>query len=71
MSCPAVAQGNGRVERAQAFVKLVAEKYKVAQRLTLVRGCGHEERCVFTSEIALPLLVPSLESRPTPERKTP
>ncbi len=58
MSCPAVAQGNGRVERAQAFVKLVTEKYQVSQRLTLVRGCGHEERCVFTSDLALPLLVP-------------
>ena len=55
MSCPALAQGNSRVERAQAFVKLVAEKYKVSQRLTLVRGCGHEERCVFTSDLALPL----------------
>ena len=61
MSCPAVAQGNGRVERAQAFVKLVAEKYKVTQRLTLVRGCGHEERCVFTSDAALPLLITRIE----------
>ncbi len=58
MSCPALAQGNSRVARAQAFVKVVAEKYKVSQRLTLVRGCGHEERCVFTSDISLPLLVP-------------
>jgi acetyl esterase/lipase len=61
MSCPALAQGNGRVERAQAFVTLVAEKYKVAQPLTLVRGCGHEERCVFTSDVALPILLPSIE----------
>jgi hypothetical protein len=58
MSCPALAQGNSRVARAQAFVRLVTEKYKVPQRLMLVRGCGHEERCVFTSDLALPLLVP-------------
>jgi acetyl esterase/lipase len=61
MSCPALAQGNGRVERAQAFVRLVAEKYKATPRLTLVRGCGHEERCVFTSDAALPILLPSIE----------
>ena len=32
--------------------------FKVSQRLTLVRGSGHEERCVSTSDVALPLLVP-------------
>jgi len=64
MSCPALAQGNGRVGRAQGFVKLIAVKYKVTQRLTLVRGCGHQERCVFTSDVALPLLVPTQDTRP-------
>ncbi len=70
LSCPALAQGNTRVERAQAFVKLVAEKYRVTPRLILVRGCGHEERCVFTSDLALPLLVPgaTITARPEPGR---
>jgi pimeloyl-ACP methyl ester carboxylesterase len=57
-TCPAMAQGPSRVARAQTFVRLMSEKYKVTSRLVLVTACGHNDRCVLTAEESLPLLFP-------------
>jgi pimeloyl-ACP methyl ester carboxylesterase len=57
-TCPAMAQGTSRLARAQTFVRLMAEKYKVPPRLVVVSACGHNDRCVFTADEALPLLFP-------------
>lgn len=55
-SCPAMAQGPTRLARGQAFQHYVAEKLKATQKMTVVPLCGHNARCMFTAEPALPIL---------------
>src|SRR5579872_3056922 len=57
-SCPAMAQGATRRARGEAFGKFVAEKVGAKHQVTVVSLCGHNARCMFTSETALPLLFP-------------
>lgn len=57
-SCPAMAQGATRLARGQAYHKYAAQKYGASHQLTVVPLCGHNARCMFTSETALPLLFP-------------
>jgi hypothetical protein len=57
-SCPAMAQGPTRLARGQAFQSYVAEKYKAAHKATIIPLCGHNARCMFTAELALPILFP-------------
>ena len=59
-TCPAMAQGPSRLARAQSFQKLMTGKYGAKHALVVARACGHSDRCVFTSDVALPLLVPKL-----------
>lgn len=58
-SCPAVAQGPTRLARGQAFQRYIAETFKVTHKLTVVPLCGHNARCMFTAEPALPILFPN------------
>ena len=57
-SCPAMAQGATRLARGQAFQKYIAENYKTTQQITTVPLCGHNARCMFTAEVALPIIFP-------------
>lgn len=57
-SCPAMAQGPTRLARGQAFARFVNEKLGVKQQVAVVPLCGHNARCMFTSDVALPLLFP-------------
>jgi pimeloyl-ACP methyl ester carboxylesterase len=57
-SCPAMAQGPTRLARGEAFGKLVNEKLGAHHAIAIVPECGHNARCMFTSEAALPLLFP-------------
>jgi pimeloyl-ACP methyl ester carboxylesterase len=57
-SCPAMAQGPTRLARGQAFAKYVNEKFGAKHTLTVVPLCGHNARCMFTAEVALPILFP-------------
>ena len=57
-SCPAMAQGPTRLARGQAFAKYVNEKFAAKHTVTIVPLCGHNARCMFTSEAALPLIFP-------------
>ena len=57
-SCSAMAQGPTRLARGQAFAKFVNEKLGAHHVVKIVRECGHNARCMFTSEDALPLLFP-------------
>ena len=58
-SCPAMAQGPTRLARGQAFGKYVNQKFGAHHTVTVVPLCGHNARCMFTSEPALPLLFPN------------
>jgi len=57
-SCPAMAQGPTRRARGEAFSKYVNEKYGAHHALQVVSLCGHNARCMFTADPALPLLFP-------------
>ena len=57
-SCPAMAQGPTRLARGQAFARRANEKYGAKHTVTIVPLCGHNARCIFTSEAALPLIFP-------------
>ncbi|MFN7930793.1 MAG: hypothetical protein U0Y68_23285 [Blastocatellia bacterium] len=57
-SCPAMAQGPNRFARGQAYAKYVNQKFGAQHKVTPVPLCGHNARCVFTSEAALPILFP-------------
>ncbi len=57
-SCPAMAQGATRLARGQAFAKYVNEKFGARHKVTVVPLCGHNARCMFTAEVALPLVFP-------------
>lgn len=62
-SCPAMAQGPTRLARGQAFGKLMNEKYGAHHKVEVVELCGHNARCMFTSQAALPILFPGGESQ--------
>lgn len=59
-SCPAMAQGPTRLARGQAFAAYVKAKYKAQHQVVVVPLCGHNARCMFTSEVALPILFPKV-----------
>jgi hypothetical protein len=57
-SCSAMTQGPTRLARGQAFGKFVNEKYGAKHNTLIVPLCGHNARCMFTAEPALPILFP-------------
>ena len=59
-SCAAMAQGPTRLARGQAFGRYVNEKLGGHHAITIVSLCGHNARCMFTSEVALLLLFPKV-----------
>ena len=59
-SCPAMAQGPTRLARGQAYAAYVNAKYNAKHQVVVVPLCGHNARCMFTAEIALPILFPKM-----------
>ena len=59
-SCPAMAQGPTRLARGQAFAAYVKAKYNARHQVVVVPLCGHNARCMFTAEVALPILFPKV-----------
>jgi hypothetical protein len=57
-SCPAMAQGPTRLARGQAYAAYLKAKYNAPHQVVVVPLCGHNARCMFTSELALPVLFP-------------
>ena len=57
-SCSAMAQGATRLARGQAFGKYANEKYGAKHQTVVVPLCGHNARCMYTAESALPILFP-------------
>jgi hypothetical protein len=57
-SCPAMAQGPTRLERGLAFHKYVNENLNAHHRMIIVQFCSHSQRCMFTSDVSLPLMFP-------------
>ena len=57
-SCPAMAQGPNRLERGRAFGTYVNQKFGAHHTVAVIPLCGHNARCMFTAEPALPVLFP-------------
>jgi len=57
-SCPAMAQGPTRRARGEAFGKDVNANFGAHHQVVIVPLCGHNARCMFTSDPALPLIFP-------------
>jgi pimeloyl-ACP methyl ester carboxylesterase len=57
-SCSAMAQGPTRQARGHAYARYVNESLGGHHRVVVVTGCGHNGRCMYTSDEARPLLFP-------------
>lgn len=57
-SCPAMAQGPTRLGRGLAFAKYMNEQQGAHHTSIVVPFCSHSQRCMFTSDLALPLIFP-------------
>jgi hypothetical protein len=57
-SCAAMAQGPTRLARGLAFARYANERLGAAHKTVVVASCGHDARCMFTADAALPLLFP-------------
>jgi pimeloyl-ACP methyl ester carboxylesterase len=57
-SCPAMAQGATRRARGEAFVKFVNEHLGAKHNALIVPECGHNDRCVYTTDEVLPVIFP-------------
>jgi len=60
-SCAAMAQGGNRQARGMAFAQYASEfSPEHRHKVIIVDGCGHDARCIFTSDDALPALFPKV-----------
>jgi pimeloyl-ACP methyl ester carboxylesterase len=57
-SCPAMAQGPSRLARGQSWAKYVNQQFGAHHQVVVVPMCGHNARCMYTSDAALPVLFP-------------
>lgn len=57
-SCPAMAQGPTRQARGINYWNYVRSKFKAEHKLVIVPACGHSGRCMYTADVALPVLFP-------------
>lgn len=58
VSCPAVAQGPTRLARGLAYAKYMNDNFGAHHGTVIVPFCGHSARCIFTSDVALPVIFP-------------
>jgi pimeloyl-ACP methyl ester carboxylesterase len=54
----AMAQGPTRRARGEAFVKYVDETLGAKHNAIIVPECGHNDRCIFTTNIVFPVIFP-------------
>jgi pimeloyl-ACP methyl ester carboxylesterase len=54
----AMAQGPTRRARGEAFFKYVTETLGAKHKAMIVSECGHNDRCVFTTNAVLPVIFP-------------
>jgi pimeloyl-ACP methyl ester carboxylesterase len=56
----AMAQGATRRARGEAFVKFINEHLGAHAKVMIVPECGHNDRCVYTTDAVLPVIFPPL-----------
>lgn len=57
-SCPAMAQGPDRFSRAKSYFEHVTKRHGARHEFVAVPLCGHNNRCIWTADNALPVLFP-------------
>ena len=57
-SANAMAQGPTRRSRGEAFFKYVTGTLGARHAILIVPECGHNDRCMFTTEIVFPAIFP-------------
>jgi hypothetical protein len=57
-SCAAMAQGPHRLARGMTYWNYIRSKYSAQHKVVVVPACGHNGRCMYTADAALPLLFP-------------
>lgn len=57
-SCPAMAQGATRRARGEAFVAFLNVRMGARQAIQIVPECGHNDRCIYTTDAVLPVIFP-------------
>jgi pimeloyl-ACP methyl ester carboxylesterase len=57
-SCAAMAQGATRRARGEAYAKYINERLGAKHRVQIVPECGHNDRCVYTTDAVLPVVFP-------------
>jgi pimeloyl-ACP methyl ester carboxylesterase len=53
-----MAQGPTRRARGEAFIKYVNETLGAKHNAIIVPECGHNDRCIFTTSVVLPVIFP-------------
>ena len=54
----AMAQGATRRARGEAFAKFVNEVLGAKHAVMIVPECGHNDRCIYTTDTVLPIVFP-------------
>jgi pimeloyl-ACP methyl ester carboxylesterase len=54
----AMAQGPTRRARGEAFFKYITQTLGAKQTAIIVPECGHNDRCIFTTDIVFPVIFP-------------
>jgi pimeloyl-ACP methyl ester carboxylesterase len=54
----AMAQGPTRRARGEAFVKYITETLGAKPNAIIVPECGHNDRCIFTTDVVFPVIFP-------------
>jgi pimeloyl-ACP methyl ester carboxylesterase len=54
----AMAQGATRRARGEAFVKYINEHLGAKANVLIIPECGHNDRCVYTTDTVLPIIFP-------------
>ncbi len=54
----AMAQGPTRRARGEAFLKYVTDSLGARHSAIIVSECGHNDRCIFTTDVVLPVIFP-------------
>jgi pimeloyl-ACP methyl ester carboxylesterase len=54
----AMAQGATRRARGEAFVKYINEKLGAKSNVMIIPECGHNDRCIYTTDVALSVIFP-------------
>jgi hypothetical protein len=55
----AMAQGATRRARGEAYVKYINEHLGASAKMMIVPECGHNDRCVYTTDTVLPVIFPN------------